>query len=63
MNEKEHVVNINGEEDFEKLIIVSSSRQVVAVDFWAPWCVPCCVLGLVLAQAIGRSRARRCWSR
>lgn len=43
----EHVINITME-NFEDEVI--KSEQPILVDFWAPWCGPCRMLGPVVDE-------------
>ena len=49
--ENSHIFDIS-EDSFQTKVIEASDKQIILVDFWAPWCEPCKQLSPLLEEVI-----------
>jgi len=52
MPEETEMIYDVSEADFEERVLQASSQRPVVVDFWAPWCAPCRMLGPLLDKVL-----------
>ena len=57
MNENLNIYEIN-ESEFEEKVLSASSKTLILVDFWAPWCGPCKQLTPLLEKIINTAKGK-----
>ena len=52
LSERKNPIIEVSDEDFQEKVIEKSKKIFIVVDFWAPWCTPCLILGPILENLV-----------
>ena len=55
--ENDYIFDID-EHSFQKKVVEASTKKIILVDFWAPWCEPCKQLSPILEKIINDCEGR-----